>query len=162
MQELPLDSCAKTTAVVPRPKRWPCSRRPPAARKLTPVPFGLQKWARASGRAAAVPARRATAEARTAIDNDRRTCETQSCQYCHVNFEMSLRHGLIGLLAREGPQTGYQLTKAFHRSVNFVWHAVHGQIYPELARLVAKATQPVDDGGTGLFTRPGLYTGVAR
>jgi DNA-binding PadR family transcriptional regulator len=49
---------------------------------------------------------------------------------------MSLRHGLIGLLAREGPQTGYQLTKAFDRSVNFVWHAVHGQIYPELARLV--------------------------
>ena len=48
---------------------------------------------------------------------------------------MSLRHGLIGLLAREGPQTGYQLTKAFDRSVNFVWHAVHGQIYPELARL---------------------------
>ena len=49
---------------------------------------------------------------------------------------MSLKHGLIGLLAREGPQTGYQLTKAFDRSVNFVWHAVHGQIYPELARLV--------------------------
>ena len=60
---------------------------------------------------------------------------------------MSLRHGLIGLLAREGPQTGYDLARAFDRSVNFVWHAVHGQIYPELARLV-------DDGfirqsGTG-------------
>jgi len=75
-------------------------------------------------------------EASTAIDNDRRTCETQACQSCHVNIEMSLKHGLIGLLAREGPQTGYQLTKAFDRSVNFVWHAVHGQIYPELARLV--------------------------
>ena len=49
---------------------------------------------------------------------------------------MSLKHGLIGLLAREGPQTGYQLTKAFDSSVNFVWHAFHGQIYPELARLV--------------------------
>jgi DNA-binding PadR family transcriptional regulator len=49
---------------------------------------------------------------------------------------MSLRHGLIGLLEREGPQSGYQLTKAFDRSVNFVWHAFHGQIYPELARLV--------------------------
>jgi len=49
---------------------------------------------------------------------------------------MSLKHGLIGLLQREGPQTGYQLTKAFDRSVNFVWHAFHGQIYPELARLV--------------------------
>ena len=75
-------------------------------------------------------------ETSTAIDNDRRTCETQSCQPCHVKVEMSLKHGLIGLLAREGPQTGYQLTKAFDRSVNFVWHAVHGQIYPELARLV--------------------------
>jgi PadR family transcriptional regulator AphA len=49
---------------------------------------------------------------------------------------MSLKHGLIGLLAREGPQTGYQLTKAFDRSVNYVWHAVPGQIYPELARLL--------------------------
>ena len=50
---------------------------------------------------------------------------------------MSLRHGLIGLLAREGPLTGYELTKAFDRSVNFVWHAVQGQIYPELSRLAA-------------------------
>jgi PadR family transcriptional regulator, regulatory protein AphA len=50
---------------------------------------------------------------------------------------MSLRHGLIGLLAREGPLTGYELTKAFDRSVNFLWHAVQGQIYPELSRLAA-------------------------
>jgi PadR family transcriptional regulator AphA len=48
---------------------------------------------------------------------------------------MSLKHGLIGLLVREGPMTGYELTKAFDRSVNFVWHAVKGQIYPELVRL---------------------------
>jgi PadR family transcriptional regulator AphA len=48
---------------------------------------------------------------------------------------MSLRHGLIGLLAREGPMSGYELTKAFDRSVNFLWHAVPGQIYPELSRL---------------------------
>ena len=33
--------------------------------------------------------------------------------------------------------TGYELTKAFDRSVNFVWHAVQGQIYPELSRLAA-------------------------
>jgi DNA-binding PadR family transcriptional regulator len=50
---------------------------------------------------------------------------------------MSLRHGLIGLVAREGPLTGYELTKAFDRSVNFVWHAFQGQIYPELSRLAA-------------------------
>ena len=49
---------------------------------------------------------------------------------------MSLKHGLIGLLVREGPQTGYQMTKAFDRSVNYVWNALPGQIYPELARLV--------------------------
>jgi PadR family transcriptional regulator, regulatory protein AphA len=49
---------------------------------------------------------------------------------------MSLRMGLVGLLAREGPKTGYELARAFDRSVNFVWHAVHGQIYPELARLL--------------------------
>jgi PadR family transcriptional regulator AphA len=49
---------------------------------------------------------------------------------------MSLKHGVIGLLAREGPQTGYQLTKAFDRSVNYVWNALPGQIYPELAKLV--------------------------
>jgi PadR family transcriptional regulator, regulatory protein AphA len=49
---------------------------------------------------------------------------------------MSLRHGLIGLLARDGPQTGYQLMKVFDRSVNFVWNALPGQIYPELSRLV--------------------------
>ena len=86
-------------------------------------------------------------EASAAIDNDRCTCETQACQYCHVNLEMSLRHGLIGLLAREGPQTGYDLTKAFDRSVNFVWHAVHGQIYPELARLADEGL--IRQTGTG-------------
>jgi DNA-binding PadR family transcriptional regulator len=60
---------------------------------------------------------------------------------------MSLRHGLIGLLAREGPLTGYELTKAFDRSVNFVWHAVQGQIYPELARLAAEGL--IRQTGTG-------------
>jgi PadR family transcriptional regulator, regulatory protein AphA len=50
---------------------------------------------------------------------------------------MSLRHGLIGLLAREGPQTGYDLARIFDRSVNYLWHATHSQIYPELARLAA-------------------------
>jgi DNA-binding PadR family transcriptional regulator len=60
---------------------------------------------------------------------------------------MSLRHGLIGLLAREGPLTGYELTKAFDRSVNFVWHAVQGQIYPELSRLAAEGL--IRQTGTG-------------
>jgi PadR family transcriptional regulator, regulatory protein AphA len=60
---------------------------------------------------------------------------------------MSLRHGLIGLLAREGPLTGYELTKAFDRSVNFLWHAVPGQIYPELSRLAAERL--IRQTGTG-------------
>jgi PadR family transcriptional regulator AphA len=60
---------------------------------------------------------------------------------------MSLRHGLIGLLAREGPMTGYELTKAFDRSVNFVWHAVQGQIYPELSRLASAGL--IRQTGTG-------------
>jgi DNA-binding PadR family transcriptional regulator len=37
----------------------------------------------------------------------------------------------------EGPLTGYELTKAFDRSVTFIWHAVQGQIYPELSCLAA-------------------------
>jgi PadR family transcriptional regulator AphA len=60
---------------------------------------------------------------------------------------MSLRHGLLGLLAREGPKTGYELTRAFDRSVNWVWHAVHGQIYPELARLAAAGL--IEQTGSG-------------
>lgn len=48
---------------------------------------------------------------------------------------MSLRYALIGLLAGE-PASGYELTKRFAESMAHVWPAGHGQIYPELARLV--------------------------
>jgi PadR family transcriptional regulator, regulatory protein AphA len=76
---------------------------------------------------------------------------------------MSLRHGLIGLLAREGPQTGYQLTKAFDRSVNFVWHAVHGQIYPELARLVdAGFIRQTGTGPRGAKRYEATHEGIAE
>ena len=47
---------------------------------------------------------------------------------------MSLRHAVLGLLARR-PSTGYELTRAFDRSLRTSWHASHSQIYPELARL---------------------------
>jgi PadR family transcriptional regulator AphA len=47
---------------------------------------------------------------------------------------MSLRHALLGLLA-ERPRTGYALLKHFEESINYVWTARHGQIYPELGRL---------------------------
>jgi PadR family transcriptional regulator, regulatory protein AphA len=76
---------------------------------------------------------------------------------------MSLRHGLIGLLAREGPLTGYELTKAFDRSVNFVWHAVKGQIYPELARLAdAGLIRQTSSGPRGAKRYEATEEGVAE
>ncbi len=47
---------------------------------------------------------------------------------------MSLRHSILGLLARE-PSTGYELVRKFDLSLRTAWHASHSQIYPELARL---------------------------
>jgi DNA-binding PadR family transcriptional regulator len=48
---------------------------------------------------------------------------------------MSLRHGLLALLAAE-PQSGYDLAQVFSLSMANVWPAQHSQIYPELARLL--------------------------
>jgi PadR family transcriptional regulator, regulatory protein AphA len=47
---------------------------------------------------------------------------------------MSLRHGLLGLLA-DGPASGYDLLKIFDRSLAFVWPATQSQLYGELNRL---------------------------
>ncbi|MGZ4476750.1 MAG: PadR family transcriptional regulator [Nocardioides sp.] len=47
---------------------------------------------------------------------------------------MSLRHALLGLLARR-PSSGYELTRMFDRSLSTSWHAGHSQIYPELGKL---------------------------
>ncbi|MCA1984728.1 PadR family transcriptional regulator [Nocardioides nematodiphilus] len=49
---------------------------------------------------------------------------------------MSLRHALLGLLARR-PSSGYELTQMFDRSLSTSWHAGHSQIYPELGKLEA-------------------------
>lgn len=51
---------------------------------------------------------------------------------------MSLRHSILGLLARE-PSTGYELVRKFDLSLRTAWHASHSQIYPELARLESAA-----------------------
>src|SRR6516165_12783793 len=51
-------------------------------------------------------------------------------------FSMSLRHGLLDLLAGE-PMSGYDLSQFFALSMGNVWPAQHSQIYPELAKLVA-------------------------
>ena len=50
---------------------------------------------------------------------------------------MSLRHGLLDLLAGE-PMSGYDLTRYFSVSMGNVWPAQHSQIYPELAKLLAE------------------------
>jgi PadR family transcriptional regulator, regulatory protein AphA len=50
---------------------------------------------------------------------------------------MSLRHGLLDLLAAE-PRSGYDLSRYFAASMGNVWPAQHSQIYPELAKLAAE------------------------
>jgi DNA-binding PadR family transcriptional regulator len=50
---------------------------------------------------------------------------------------MSLRHGLLDLLASE-PKSGYDLSRYFEVSMGNVWPAQHSQIYPELAKLAAE------------------------
>lgn len=47
---------------------------------------------------------------------------------------MSLRHAILGLLARR-PSTGYELAQMFDLSLATAWHASHSQIYPELGKL---------------------------
>jgi DNA-binding PadR family transcriptional regulator len=47
---------------------------------------------------------------------------------------MSLRHGLLGLLA-SGPASGYDLLKVFDQSLAFIWPATQSQLYGELNRL---------------------------
>jgi DNA-binding PadR family transcriptional regulator len=59
---------------------------------------------------------------------------------------MSLRHGLLGLLAHR-PASGWDLLKAFDSSLAFTWPATQSQLYTELGRMT-------DDGlievtGTG-------------
>lgn len=62
---------------------------------------------------------------------------------------MSLRHGILGLLA-ERPRSGYDLTRAFDSSLADVWPASHSQIYPELARLTADGLiEQVGEGPRG-------------
>ncbi|HEX2316106.1 MAG TPA: PadR family transcriptional regulator [Thermomonospora sp.] len=59
---------------------------------------------------------------------------------------MSLRHGLLGLLA-EGPASGYDLTRRFEEVLGPVWPARHPKIYAELGRLAADGLIEVDSEG---------------
>lgn len=60
---------------------------------------------------------------------------------------MSLRHALLGLLAK-GPASGYELTKEFELSLANVWSAKHSQIYPELRRMAADGWLEVGEEGS--------------
>ncbi|MBX6386069.1 MAG: PadR family transcriptional regulator [Microbispora sp.] len=60
---------------------------------------------------------------------------------------MSLRIALLGLLTAYGSASGYDLTKAFERSVAHVWQAGHSQIYPELAKMTADGLVTVEAEG---------------
>ena len=65
---------------------------------------------------------------------------------------MSLRHAILGLLARR-PSSGYELTTMFDRSLRTTWHARHSQVYPELARLEsAGMVEVVERGARGSKT----------
>lgn len=59
---------------------------------------------------------------------------------------MSLRHGLLGLLA-EGPASGYDLTRRFEQVLGAVWPAGHPQIYGELSRLAGDGLIEIDSEG---------------
>jgi DNA-binding PadR family transcriptional regulator len=59
---------------------------------------------------------------------------------------MSLRHGLLGLLA-EGPASGYDLARRFQEMLGQVWPAQHPQIYSELSRLAEAGLIEVDSHG---------------
>lgn len=59
---------------------------------------------------------------------------------------MSLRHGLLGLLA-EGPASGYDLAGRFQEVLGMVWPAQHPKIYAELGRLADDGYIEVDSVG---------------
>lgn len=47
---------------------------------------------------------------------------------------MSLRYALLAMLSA-GPLTGYEISRRFHSTVGFLWHAPDSQIYPELRKM---------------------------
>ena len=60
---------------------------------------------------------------------------------------MSLRHALLGLLARE-PASGYDLTRYFEGDLGrYAWQAGHTSIYPELNKLAGRGLVEVTSEG---------------
>lgn len=60
---------------------------------------------------------------------------------------MSLRHALLGLLAR-GSASGYDLTRTFDESLGrYAWQAGHSRIYPELNKMAESGLIVVGETG---------------
>jgi DNA-binding PadR family transcriptional regulator len=59
---------------------------------------------------------------------------------------MSLRHGLLGLLA-DGPASGYDLSRRFQEVLGALWPAQHPKIYAELGRMVSDGLIDIDSHG---------------
>lgn len=73
---------------------------------------------------------------------------------------MSLRHAILGLLARR-PSTGYELTQMFDISLRTAWPASHSQIYPELSKLEsAGLAEVIERGARGSKTYAITETGL--
>ena len=64
--------------------------------------------------------------------------------------DMSLRHGLLGLLTDQ-PGSGWDLLKRFESSLAFVWPATQSQLYTELNRMAADGL--VEASATGARNR---------
>lgn len=59
---------------------------------------------------------------------------------------MSLRHGVLGLLA-DRPGSGWDLLRRFEASLAFVWPATQSQLYTELKRMDGEGLVHVTDAG---------------
>jgi PadR family transcriptional regulator, regulatory protein AphA len=70
---------------------------------------------------------------------------------------VSLRHALLALLTAK-PMNGYDLAKVFDRSVAYVWHAPHSQIYPELRRMEGEGLVAVESIRRGTKGTKRIYS----
>ena len=75
----------------------------------------------------------------------------------------SLGYAILALLASK-PQSGYDLSKQMKAPLGLLWQAKHGQIYPELSRLVRLGFVSLDrvDHGSGPPRRVHSITSEGR
>ncbi|GCB43706.1 PadR family transcriptional regulator [Streptomyces sp. NL15-2K] len=70
---------------------------------------------------------------------------------------MSLRMALLALLAAR-PMTGFDAMRQFDVSVDYLWHAPHTQIYPELRKLEAAGLVDGEEVPRGEHARKRRYS----